>query len=131
MSNELKSVSRQKTEQLLDRCTTFAESVVSVLRSIKVNPVNRRIIEQCAASAGSIGANYCEATEAESKRDFVHKIGIASKEIKETRHWLRILATTNPEELANWRRLWKEATELLLIFSSILWTSKKKMANEK
>jgi four helix bundle protein len=77
------------------------------------------------ASSGSIGANYCEANEAESKKDFQHKIGISKKEIKETKHWLRLLAHANPEFTEDFRKLWQEARELLLIFSSIIRSSKK------
>ena len=78
-------------------------------------------------SGGSIGANYCEATEAESKKDFVHKIGICKKEIKETRHWLRLLAKSNSEKKEEIRKLWKEAQELLLIFSKIIRSSRNRI----
>ncbi len=74
-------------------------------------------------AAGSIGANYCEATEAESKRDFIHKIGISRKEIKETKHWLRLLARSNPERKKELIKFWQEAQELLLIFSKIIRTA--------
>lgn len=74
----------------------------------------------------SIGANYCEANEAESRRDFIHKIGICKKETKETKHWLRLLAKTNPEIKENIKKLWSETKELLLIFSSIIKNSRKK-----
>ncbi len=86
---------------------------------MKNDAVNRRIIQQLVGSAGSVGANYCEATEAESKKDFIHKIGIAKKELKETKHWLRLLAKSNPEAAEEIRVLWKEAHELLLIFAKI------------
>ncbi len=75
-------------------------------------------------AAGSVGANYCEATEAESKKDFIHKIGICKKEVKESRHWLRLLARSNPERIKEIREFWKEAQELLLIFSKISKSSK-------
>ena len=65
------------------------------------------------------------ATEAESKKDFIHKIGIAKKEIKETKHWLRLLARANSEYTTELRILWQEAQELLLIFSKIIQTSRK------
>ncbi len=71
-----------------------------------------------------MGANYCEATEGESKKDFIHKISICKKETKETKHWLRLLAKSNPEKREAVRLLWKEAHELLLIFSKIIRSSK-------
>lgn len=82
------------------------------------------MIEQTIAAVGSIGANYCEANEAESKKDFIHKIGIAKKEIKETKHWLRLLVFANPSFQHEFNRATKETQELLLIFSKILSTSR-------
>lgn len=109
------------------RTAKFAEDIIDLARSIKCDPINSRILTQLVGSAGSIGANYCEATEAESKKDFVHKISICKKETKETKHWLRLLAKTNPEAKEEIRRLWKESHELLLIFSKIIRSSKQKV----
>lgn len=111
---------------LEERCAKFAEKVIALCKNIKVLPINRRIIDQIIGSSGSIGANYCEASEAESKRDFRHKMSIAKKEIKETKHWLRLLSNTNPEIKNEIRECWKEAHELLLIFSKSINTSKGK-----
>jgi len=105
---------------LEERTAKFAENVIELVRSIKQDHVNSRIISQLVGSSGSIGANYCEATEAESKKDFSHKISIAKKEIKETKHWLRLLAKSNPEVKEELKVLWQEAQELLLIFSKII-----------
>ncbi|MBI4215269.1 MAG: four helix bundle protein, partial [Parcubacteria group bacterium] len=86
-----------------------------------------RIISQIVGSTGSAGANYCEATEAESKKDFVHKIGVVKKELKESRHWLRLLARVHPAHKEQIRELWKENQELLLIFSKISKSAKNKV----
>ncbi|MBI4653220.1 four helix bundle protein [Candidatus Kuenenbacteria bacterium] len=83
---------------LEERTAKFAEEVIDFVKIIKINAVNQRIINQLVGSAGSVGANYCEATEGESKKDFVHKIGICKKEIKETQFWLRLLARSDSEE---------------------------------
>lgn len=109
---------------LEERTAKFAESVIVLVRKIQTSPVNRRIIEQVVGSSGSIGANYNEANEGESKKDFYHKIGISKKEIKETLHWLRLLATAEPQLKEELKGLWQEAHELLLIFSKILSTQK-------
>ena len=77
------------------------------------------MINQLVRSATSIGANYMEADCAESKKDFIHKIGICKKESKETTHWLHMMAVANPERSGDCRVLWKEAHELTLIFSAI------------
>lgn len=111
---------------LEERTAKFAERVIDFVKTIKENPINCRIISQLVGAAGSFGANYCEATEAESRKDFIHKIGICKKEAKETKHWLRLLARSNPERKEEIRELWKEAQELLLIFSKISRSSKKK-----
>jgi four helix bundle protein len=105
---------------LEDRTARFAESVIDLVKSIKINSINQRIVSQIVGSAGSIGANYCEANESESKKDFVHKIKIATKEIKETRHWLRLLLRTESCKAKEIDKLTCENTELLMIFSKII-----------
>ncbi|MEK7155177.1 MAG: four helix bundle protein [Patescibacteria group bacterium] len=109
---------------LEERTAKFAESVIETVGKIQITPVNKRIIEQLVGSSGSIGANYNEANEGESKKDFYHKMQIAKKEIKETQHWLRLLASAQPELKEIIRELWGEVHQLLLIFSKILSTRK-------
>ena len=104
---------------LEERTAKFGEEIIDLARSVKIDAVNKRVIEQLVGAGGSTGANYCEAVEGESRKDFIHKIGIVKKEVKETKHWLRLLARTNPERKEEIRKLWREAHELLLIFSKI------------
>ncbi len=73
----------------------FAENIIDLMKKLPNNPINKIMIEQLVGSGGSMGANYCEANEAESKKDFIHKVGICKKETKETKHWLRLLARAN------------------------------------
>jgi len=120
---------RNQKYDLEERTAKFAESVIELMKKLPQNSINKRMVEQCVGSSGSIGANYCEANEAESKRDFQHKIGICKKETKETKHWIRLLAKANPEFTEEFRVIWQEAQELLLIFSSIIKSSKKKFEN--
>ena len=101
---------------LEERTAKFAENIIDLVKKLKITPYNTRIIEQVIGSGGSVGANYSEANESESKKDFQHKIGICKKELKETKHWLRLLAKTNPEIIKQLRLLWKENQELMLIF---------------
>ena len=89
-------------------------------KRIPKNSITLPIINQLIKAGTSIGANYCEADGAESRKDFKHKIGICKKEAKETKHWLRMVATAVPEFKEKAKILWKEAQELTLIFSSIL-----------
>lgn len=109
---------------LEERTARFAMGVIDLMKKVPSNSINKRMIEQLIGSGGSIGANYCEANEAESRTDFIHKIGICKKETKETKHWIRLLAYANPELKTEFRNLWKEAQELLLIFSKIKKTTK-------
>jgi len=101
------------------RTTQFAAEVIILVKKLRITAVNKRIIEQLVGSSGSIGANYREANEAESNKDFFHKIAIAKKEIKETQHWLILLSISNSEVKKELRVLFKESQELLYIFAAI------------
>jgi four helix bundle protein len=65
---------------LEERWAVFAERVIMMCKRLQITPLNRRIIDQLIGSSGSIGANYCEASEAESKKDFRHKMSISKKD---------------------------------------------------
>lgn len=105
---------------LEERTAKFGEAVITFAKKIPVNRVTERIIPQLVAAGTSMGANYCEADDAESGRDFVHKIGICKKESRECKHWLRMSAIAVPELKDEARQLWKEANELNLIFNAIV-----------
>ncbi|MFA6427205.1 MAG: four helix bundle protein [Candidatus Magasanikbacteria bacterium] len=106
---------------LEERTAKFGEHVVKFAKKILVNKVTERLIPQFVAAGTSIGANYCEADDAESSKDFVHKIGICKKETREVKHFLRMLAVSfGDEDLKNEARvLWDEARQLHLIFNAI------------
>lgn len=104
---------------LEERTARFGENVISFSLTIKENNVTGSVIHQLVRSATSIGANYSEADDAESKKDFKHKIGICKKESRETKHWLRMLSVALPESKEKIAKLWQEAKELNLIFNSI------------
>ena len=112
-----KVISRQK--DLQERTAAFGETVIAFARRVPVNPVSGCLISQLVRAGTSVGANYCEADDAESKRDFRHKISICLKEIKETKHWLRMMAAATPELREDARAIWQEAKELNLIFAAI------------
>ncbi len=78
-------------------------------------------VKQVVRSSGSVGANYIEANEALSKKDFRLRIRISKKEAKETRYWLRLLDTQSNAALdAERDKLVQEVTELMHIFGAIL-----------
>ncbi len=116
MSNEAISKSKYDLEE---RTAKFGEEIIKFTKIAPRNIVSMPIISQLVRSGTSVGANYCEADDAESGLDFKHKIGICKKEARETKHWLRMIAIAEPELAESARRLWKEAKELNLIFNSI------------
>lgn len=105
---------------LEERTASFGETVVRFAKRIPKHPVHNPLISQLVRAATSIGANYCEANDAESKKDFRHKIALCRKESRETKHWLRMLVAADPTLRDPARPLWQEAKELNLIFSAIL-----------
>lgn len=104
---------------LEERVEKFGESIIVFLKIIRQDVIITPIISQLLRSATSIGANYMEANEASSKKDFRNKIAICAKEAHETKHWLRMLAKATPEKAEACRNHWKEAHELTLIFAKI------------
>ena len=109
---------------LEERTGKFGESVIRICRKISLDEVVRPVINQLVRCSTSVGANYCEADDAESRDDFRHKIGICKKESRESMHFLRMMAVAVPGHVGDLRELWKEAKELNLIFNSIYKKSK-------
>jgi four helix bundle protein len=104
---------------LEERTAGFGEAIIGLCKRVVISPVNQPIVSQLVRAGTSIGANYCEADDAESKKDFRHKIGLCRKESRETKYWLRMLAAAEPAFQADARLLWQEAKELNLIFGKI------------
>ena len=104
---------------LEERTKKLSKEVIRFLSKIKKNSLNINLISQLVRSATSVGANYCEANAASSKKDFNNKIFICRKEIQETKYWIEMLAESNPEEKEILKKLWKEAHEMTLIFNKI------------
>jgi four helix bundle protein len=104
---------------LEERTAQFGEAVVRFTKKIPYGPSNNRLIDQLVGAGTSVGANYCEADERVSKKDFKNTIGRCTKEAKETMHFLRMVAAAEPELATEARVLYREAKELMLIFASI------------
>jgi four helix bundle protein len=104
---------------LEERTAQFGEAVIDFAKSIPQNPVTSRIIAQLVGAGTSIGANYVEADDAVSKKEFLKNIGTCRKEARETKHFLRMAVRAVPELKPKARVLWQEAKELHLIFSKI------------
>jgi len=110
---------------LEERTSLFAEAVVEFLVGVQETAVTRPLISQAVRAATSVGANYGEADDAVSKRDFAYKIAICRKEARETKYWLRMLVKADPRISEEARPLWQEAKELHLILSKIWHSSRK------
>jgi four helix bundle protein len=110
-----------KTYDLEDRTLRFAINVRKYVKKLPRTVSNIEDGKQVIRSSGSIGANYIEANEALSKKDFIHRIKISRKEAKESSYWLKIVIANNDEKFApEGNKLIREADELKKFFSTIL-----------
>ncbi|MBA4312951.1 MAG: four helix bundle protein [Chlorobiaceae bacterium] len=112
---------KPKQYDLEDRTFQFAKDVREFIRKLPKPVANIDDVHQLVRSSGSVGANYIEANEALSKKDFVHRAKICRKEAKESRYWLRLIYIEKDETLEqNRSRLIQESTELMNIFGAII-----------
>jgi four helix bundle protein len=112
---------RTKLYDLEDRTFNFAKEVRAFVKQIPRTVANIEDTKQVVRASGSVGANYIEANEALSKKDFVMRIKICRKEAKESRYWLRLIDTGDDSTAERYREdLVREATELTNIFGAIL-----------
>lgn len=102
-----------------ERTARFGESIVRFTKTIPRDPSNNRLIDQLVGCGTSVGANYCEADEKVSKKDFRFTISRCVKKAKETKFFLRMIAASEPQLAEEARRLYREAKELHLIFAAI------------
>ncbi len=108
---------------LAERMTVFGENVIQLCLELPATPVTSPLINQFVRAGMRVGANYSEADEAESKRDFRHKIALCRKESRETKYWCRMLSKALPNFKNELREQWTEAHELTLIFAKIIRTT--------
>ena len=83
-----------KGDDIAERLVALAVGVVKIVDALPDTLAGKHVAGQLLRSGTSPGANYEEARGAESRRDFLHKLGIALKELQETRYWLRVVAGT-------------------------------------
>ncbi len=118
-------MANSKVYDLEDRTAEFAKAVRLFVRTLKKDIANIEDGKQVVRSSGSVGANYIEANDSLSKKDFVMRIKICRKEAKESRYWLRLIETFGNDVLDAERVvLAGEAQELMNIFGAILQKSK-------
>jgi len=114
----------RRVYDLEERTARFGEAVIDFAKAIQQDAVTNRLINQLVGAATSIGANYVEADDAVSKKEFLKSIGTCKKETREVKHFLRMAVRAVPELKPHATRLWLEARELHLIFSKIWRTGK-------
>ena len=113
--------------ELEDRVVTFAARCVKVCATLPMKNVgSANFADQLFRSSTSIAANYAEACEAESGRDFVHKLKVSMKELSETRIWLKLIGESGYVEKTKLADLIDESKELSRIFAASVMTTKKK-----
>src|SRR6476660_4305689 len=108
---------------LEERTARFGEAMIVFAKKIPRNAVTLSLITQMVRSGTSVGANYCEADDAVSRKEFRCKIGTCKKEARDTTYWLRVLANAEESVKEETRGLWLEAKALHLIFAAI-WRKK-------
>ena len=113
-----------KQYDLEERTLQFTKAVIEFIKKLSKNIANVEIMKQLVRSAGSVGANYIEANESLSKKDFLMRIKICRKEAKESRYWLKLIEVNNEESEKQRQSLIQEVTELMKIFGAILEKSK-------
>ena len=109
----------KKQYDLEERTEVFAKDVRNFVKRLPKDLANMEYSRQLIRASGSVGANYIEANEALSKKDFLMRIKISRKEAKESRYWLRLIIAADGQS-QDQDRLIQESTELLMIFSAIL-----------
>jgi len=114
----------KKPYDLEERTFEFAKRAMQYFKNLSRSVTNLEIAKQGIRSSGSIGANFIEANEAFSRKDFLMRVKISRKEAKETIYWLR-LSEPSESQLTEQEFLLNEATELMKIFGSIVEKSKK------
>lgn len=108
-----------KPYDLEERTALFGEDAIVFLKKVPVNELTRRLIDQLVGAGTSVGANYCEADDAPSKKAFRNSISTCKREARESKFFNRMIVKAVPELREDAKPLWQEAKELHLIFSKI------------
>lgn len=117
-------MANSKRYDLEDRTLEFRKRMIRMCKALPKNTINFKLTNQVIRSGTSMGANYREANETETKKDFKYRIRICRKEGKETIYWLNLIIEANSELKERIRPLLQETTELVKIFAAILEKSK-------
>jgi len=109
---------------LEERTLEYSKRIIRMSKALPKNTINFKLIDQVVRSGTSMGANYREANETETKKDFKYRIRICRKEGKETIYWLKLIIEANKNFKEKIDPLLEETQELVKIFAAILVKSK-------
>ncbi len=112
-----------KYYDLEDRTLDFSKKLILFIKALPRSQINLRLADQIIRSGTSMGANYREANETETKKDFKFRIRICRKEGKETVYWFELITEANPQLKEKIKPLLQETIELVKIFAAILMKS--------
>ncbi|HLB60528.1 MAG TPA: four helix bundle protein [Patescibacteria group bacterium] len=115
---------KSKQYNLEDRTLEFSLRIIRLCKALSHDRINDRLVNQLIRSGTSIGANYREANETDTKKDFKNRIRITKKEAKETIYWLELIIEANLNIRKRITPLLEESRELMKIFASIYEKSK-------
>ena len=110
----------ERRYDLKDRTKKFGLAIIYFCKLIPQDLISKPVISQLIRSGTSVGANYFEADNAESRKDYRHKVAIARKEAQETIYWLELVTEMFPSIKLKSEAVLKESIEINLILSSIL-----------
>ena len=113
-------VKNSKQYDLEERTLRFAKEIIEFVSVPPKTIANIEIMKQVVRSSSSVGANYIEANEALSKKDFTMRVKICRKEAKESRYWLSLIEVRGEDAEKRRQSLINEVTELMKIFGSIV-----------
>jgi len=110
--------------EILDKCIAFSVKINQLRKYLREKQHEYNNSDQIQRSGTSIGANYSEACDAESKADFIHKLGIAQKEANETIYWLKVLYGSELITQSQYDELLNDVSELYRIITACIKTAK-------
>jgi four helix bundle protein len=108
-----------KPYDLEERTALFGEAVIDFLKKVPASQITGRLIDQLSGAGSSVGANYCEADDAPSKKAYRNSISTCKREARESKFFIRMIARAVPELREEASPLWQEAKELHLIFCKL------------
>lgn len=130
MPNQTPHKAKRDSHSLAKRLGTYGGRAAQLTHDLPDTKAGRQVRDQLSRSAMAPGAHYAEARSAQSHDDFVHKVALAAKEVRESLHWLRVALDAEMVEARDVRPLIGEADELVAILFSSLQTARTSQAGD-